>query len=78
MFDGVEASDIKQGALGDCWLLSSLACLAEFPDLVRCLLVDERTEIMRGMFTFRLFEPFTGEAVALPTHVGGVLGRTLT
>ena len=62
VFDGVEASDIRQGALGDCWLLSSLACLAEFPSLVRCLLVDEGTDPLAGRFTVRLFEPYTDGA----------------
>ena len=31
----IEAEDISQGALGDCWLLSSLAALADSPDYIR-------------------------------------------
>jgi len=27
-------ADMAQGALGDCWLISGLACLAEFPDTI--------------------------------------------
>ena len=31
---GIEPSDVKQGALGDCWLLCSIAACTEFPWLV--------------------------------------------
>ncbi|KAF4676865.1 hypothetical protein FOL47_004568 [Perkinsus chesapeaki] len=32
--DTIEPNDLTQGVVGDCWLLASMACLAEFPDSV--------------------------------------------
>lgn len=37
---GMSAADVVQGALGDCWLVSALALVAERPWLVRRLFVD--------------------------------------
>jgi calpain-15 len=34
LFRGIEPSDIRQGSLGDCYFLCSLASLAEYPDLI--------------------------------------------
>ncbi len=40
LFDTIEPGDIKQGLLGDCWLMCSLAAVAEFPKLVKVYLIS--------------------------------------
>ena len=43
--DMIEPADIKQGALGNCYFLSALSALAEWPDRIRKLFVQhERNE----------------------------------
>ena len=73
---GIDPDDICQGYLGDCWLLSSIACLAEFPDAVYDLFITkEVTE--DGMYTLKLFDPEAGEWAEVtiddyvPCSIGG-------
>ena len=37
LFDGIQPQDVLQGDLGDCWLMSALASLAEYPQQIRKL-----------------------------------------
>lgn len=37
LFDKVQAQDVQQGRLGDCWLLSAMWCLAEHPKHIKKL-----------------------------------------
>ncbi|GFR48950.1 hypothetical protein Agub_g10964 [Astrephomene gubernaculifera] len=53
--DGVRTADINQGSVGDCWLLSSLACLASRPGAVEKLfLTPEYNE--EGRYQLRLWD----------------------
>jgi hypothetical protein len=37
--DGFSPGDVKQGLLGDCWLLGSYLCLSTHPELLENLIV---------------------------------------
>ncbi|EFC41234.1 peptidase C2, calpain [Naegleria gruberi] len=53
IIDGIDARDIRQGSLGDCWLLSSLAAIARFPHLIAHLFV--KANVAMGQYTLRFF-----------------------
>jgi len=56
LFEGeVEACDIKQGTLGDCWLLAAMSTLAEHPGMIPNLFVDRELS-PRGKYKVRLYD----------------------
>lgn len=48
--DGVQPGDVKQGSLGDCWLLGSFITLSTHPDLLRNLIVFDGIEYGFAVF----------------------------
>jgi len=56
LFSRVSPHDIKQGHLGDCWLLSAMSTLAEYPDRIRCLF-KQKTLAEDGRYDVRLYDP---------------------
>jgi len=57
LFEGkIEAKDVAQGALGNCWLLASIACLAERDGIIPgCFHSLQYSH--RGQYKLRLFDP---------------------
>ena len=49
----IPAQHAPQGALGDCWIVSALALLAERPALLRALLPAEMQDVDHGVYTVR-------------------------
>jgi hypothetical protein len=39
----VSGGDVKQGSLGDCWLIASMTCMAEVPDGIKRICVEYDT-----------------------------------
>jgi len=62
LFEGkIEAEDIEQGRLGDCWFLSSMAGIAEkYPAQIKSLFIKPPTRA-DGEVVIRLFNPFSEE-----------------
>eukprot|EP00928_Gymnodinium_smaydae_P000200 TRINITY_DN10073_c0_g1_i1.p1 TRINITY_DN10073_c0_g1~~TRINITY_DN10073_c0_g1_i1.p1 ORF type:complete len:755 (+),score=103.33 TRINITY_DN10073_c0_g1_i1:109-2373(+) len=55
LFEGeIEPADVLQGALGDCWLMAALACIAERPEVLQQAIVTKHID-PRGKYHFRLF-----------------------
>ncbi|KNC51799.1 calpain-B [Thecamonas trahens ATCC 50062] len=52
--DGIKPSDIRQGSLGDCWLLSAFAIVAQYPERVQEIFeTDEPNE--EGVYGVKLW-----------------------
>ena len=48
---GVVPADLKQGYIGNCWFISALAALAEFPDRIERLFLNVKNEhSMSGLY----------------------------
>jgi len=67
VFEGkIEPGDILQGALGDCWFLCAIACLAEFPALVEDLFpADSKKYNANGKYGVRICDTGNWETVVV-------------
>jgi len=60
LFSGIDPNDMDQGALGDCWLISAFAAMAEFPDALMGLF-DKTTLAPDGHYAITLYSYAEGD-----------------
>ncbi|CAD7954100.1 unnamed protein product [Amoebophrya sp. A120] len=53
--DGISATDILQGQIGDCWLMAAMACMAERPGAIDNLFLTKELD-PRGKYKIQLFD----------------------
>jgi len=66
--DEIEARDISQGVLGDCWLMSSIAALAQRPDLIRKIF-KTRSANPEGFYELYYYHNGEKKVMFLDDHV---------
>jgi len=52
VYNSVDPSDLHQGQIGDCWLISAMASLAEYPDVVQGLIREEDDHYVVNLFSY--------------------------
>ena len=67
MKDGFSPGDVKQGELGDCWLLGAFLCLATNPELLKNLIYHDGIEY--GYSVFRFFKNGEWQFVVIDTRI---------
>jgi|EP01043_Picozoa_sp_COSAG02_P003227 calpain-15 len=60
-------SDVSQGMLGDCWLISALAVLAERPQLLRDIMISDRLND-RGAYGVKLCKDGVWQSVIIDDY----------
>lgn len=48
--NGAQIGDIKQGSIGNCWIMSAIAAVAEFPGRVEALFKSDAYQNNSGFF----------------------------
>lgn len=59
LFNKIEPNDCLQGAIGDCWLIAAIACVAEFHDWIRDeVFITKKIdgEQSQGCYRLRLYD----------------------
>ena len=54
LFDKIDPNDIRQGYCGDCYFLSSVSSIAEFPDRIKKIFLTEELN-NAGCYAVQLF-----------------------
>ena len=67
IIDGMKPGDVKQGILGDCWLLGSFLCLATNPELLTNLIYHDG--IKEGFAVFQFFKNGKWVYVVVDTRI---------
>ena len=67
--NGINPGDIQQGALGDCWFLGSLCCLATTPHLLERLFVNTEHFLDCGFVTCQFFKNGSWQQVLIDTRI---------
>lgn len=65
---GINPMDVKQGKLGDCWLLSSIASLAEHPKLVERIILTKQAN-KHGYYRIKLCKMSKWKILTLDDYV---------
>jgi hypothetical protein len=75
LFWTIEPGDMRQGQLGDCWLIAAMSCLATFPEEIEDLFFGHSAEAAEdGRYTVMLYDHrskrMTGVAIdeGVPCH----------
>jgi len=64
LFYLVEPTDLLQGSVGDCWLMSAIAGVAEYPDLIKRLF-GQQTVSESGKYSIQLYDMRTSKWIWL-------------
>jgi hypothetical protein len=57
LFWTIDSGDLKQGALGDCWLIAAVSCLANYPEEIEALFFGHGAEAAPdGRYTVLLYD----------------------